>query len=120
MTACALFQTSALPTLAKAQQGLFTHTQAASVGVLDRPLRGLVANGTITRLASGLYVRVLDTRVRFAQRRLIRATRHALLAFTTLRYGSGDLRGDPCAVARQVAAALRVAGDARRWGRPRA
>ncbi len=39
---------------------------------------------------------------------------HALGAWTTLRYGSADVRGEPCLVARQVAAALAQRG----WSGP--
>lgn len=39
-------------------------------------------------------------------RDLDRDNRHAVHGSATLRYGSGDLRGRPCAVAEQVATAL--------------
>lgn len=49
-----------------------------------------------------------------AFRDLRRDNAHAVRRFTTLRYGSADVRGRPCEVARQVWQALSVRG----WGEP--
>lgn len=45
-----------------------------------------------------------------AFRDLSRDNRHAELSLVTLRYGSRDVRGRPCEVARQVAGVLRIHG----------
>jgi len=45
-----------------------------------------------------------------AFRDLARDNAHAALNLITLRYGSADVRGRPCAVARQVAAVLKSRG----------